>query len=403
MNRDMAKTYKRMPFGAVAVLVPLVLALTIASCSDDYGEQLPESRNVSVHLNVSADDVIEVGLTRSYAYDYYAVAGEFIHSLCVFVVDSDGKIVKRFSTDDTTYPSIFTDDEQVLANAGNLTNWDSELDGLEEGTYTIYAFANWETTFGTVDYNSYKVWTAYDEDELEKAPWYKLISKNVEETITDEDITFAISDVCGKIDFTQGRYIPMSGKNTVTIAGGGNNVNVKLDRLVAKVQVTLQMIDTSEVYAGTSFTCSPSGCYINWFAEKMWLFPNDEATPDDSYSWGSYINLVDDPTVVFNGNAVYIGYAYVNESDIDKTEYAQYDETYIVCLELMNEDENWVLSLDPWMKTRNMPRNTILPLSITYSEYIGYPVDNISLSRKRNANPDGMDVSGSPVGWGSGK
>ncbi len=356
----------------------LVLAQTMVSCSEDYEEQVPESKNMSVHLNVSADDMIEVSLSRSYAYDYYAEEGEFINSLCVFIVDESGTIVKKFSTDDDTGDtSIFTEEEQALAKEGNLTNWDSELEDLEAGTYTIYAFANWETTFGEIDYQNYKnTWEPYTEDQIKEDPWYKLISKEVEESITEDDITFATSDVCGKIDFSEGRYIPMSGMSEVTItAEGSNNVNVKLDRLVAKVLVTLQVIDTSNVYTGLELTCSPY-CDICWIAEKVWLFPNDEIADNDNYDWGSYITLVEDQKVIMNGNPVYIGYAYVNESDADKAGFSG-DVTYQIYLDLFNEYLSWWFYYSPYMKTRNIPRNTVLPLNITCSEYIGYPLDEL--------------------------
>ncbi len=395
----MTKVYNKIRFGLMAVLVPLVFSQILVACGDDYDEQLTMSKDVSVHLGVSADDVIDVSLSRSYAYDYYADEGEFIHSLCVFIVDSEGKIVKKFLADDEE-TSIFSTEQASAAANGNLTNWDSELDGLDEGTYTIYAFANWETTFGTItyDFGNYdftKIWTPYTNEELAEDPWYILLNKKEEDFITEDEITFALSEVCVKIDFTQGRYIPMSGKNTVTITEGSNNVNVKLDRLVAKVYVTLQVIDTSNVYTGYELTCTPM-CDIDWFATKVWLFPSDEVTPDDDYGCGVEIYLVDNPTVAVNGEAVCVGYTYINESDIDKTEYAQYGETYEVYIELADDDYYFWLVFEAWMKTRNIPRNTVLQLKVTYTDYFGHLVD---APAKKDVKTRGADTSESPVKW----
>lgn len=189
----------------------LWLGICLATaCSE---EELPESRegwcNVSLQVTTGAVE------TKAYGGDTYANAHEFIHSLCLFVVNEQGQIEKKIYPQDlaTTHPE---------AAEGNLLNWSSPNFEIPEGTKTIYAFANWETAGSEA--------------------WNNIIAKTDQDQLTEDDLKIAV-DLNEKIDLTSEtdkKFIPMSGKTTVTLAANANrNIPITLTRLVSRVEVSL--------------------------------------------------------------------------------------------------------------------------------------------------------------------
>ena len=88
----------------------LWLGICLATaCSE---EELPESRegwcNVSLQVTTGAVE------TKAYGGDTYANAHEFIHSLCLFVVNEQGQIEKKI------YPKDL--ESTSPADQGNLLN-----------------------------------------------------------------------------------------------------------------------------------------------------------------------------------------------------------------------------------------------------------------------------------------
>ncbi len=331
---------RKIYIGLLATLLPLACSLSFVSCAEDYEEQvMSEDETVGMRLSVKANSMGGVSVTRAYNGDENAEEGEFIHSLCVYVVEKEGgKIVKKYLTDDTTNPLTFTEADQMLAENGNLGEWTSdEYLKLETGkAYIVYAFANWETTWAP--YYNTTLWDAIpglSEDERKDLPWYKLIyEKSVGGYITEEDIDFSVDHPAEKIDIDNkfgggAQYIPMSGRLEIT--GGRTAVTVELVRLVAKVEMTMK-IDISTFDDESSYYY-PLGCAaLGYFAERVPLFEDGELEEDLLYYW-DYVGWPN----VFLDNEYPIGFIpvnseepyrldkrYVNETNLDSYIYYDY-------------------------------------------------------------------------------
>ncbi len=326
--------------GLLATLLPLACSLSFVSCAEDYyEEQATASGTVGTRLGVKANGMGGVSVSRAYNGDDNAEEGEFIHSLCVYVVEKEtGTIVKKYLTGDTTYPLTFTEEEQKLADEGNLLEWTSdEYLKLETGTaYIIYAFANWETTWAP--YYNTTFWDAIPgltEDERKGLPWYKLIyDKSVGDEITEDDIDFSVDHPAEKIDLDNkfgggAQYIPMSGR--VETTGGRTAVTVELVRLVAKVQMTMR-IDISTFDDGNDYYYPLASASLGYFAERVPLFEDGELEEDlldywDYVGWPNVFFDNEEPIglIPVNSEEPYsIDKRYVNETDLDSYIYYYY-------------------------------------------------------------------------------
>lgn len=295
----------------------IVLWLGICLATACSEEELPESQegwcNVSLQVTTGAVE------TKAYGGDTYANAHEFIHSLCLFVVNEQGQIEKKIYPQDlaTTHPE---------AAEGNLLNWTSPNFEIPEGTKTIYAFANWETAGST--------------------EWNAIIAKTDQDQLTENDLKIAV-DLNKKIDFANKKFIPMSGKTTVTLAANADrSIPITLTRLVSRVEIRLTNKHTND---------------LTMSEESMGNFANDVTLFDDlgtvsgrtttltRSSMPSPIATNQDDSWVF----------YVNETKGENTEANKFH----IKMRLNNKDYN-----TPTKRT-DLPRNSVYHLVFTYSEY----------------------------------
>ncbi|MCD8208623.1 MAG: hypothetical protein LUD72_11850 [Bacteroidales bacterium] len=274
-------------------LVSLAFALGLVSCSDYCRPS--ECGETSVRLKISSGTG-GIGVTRAFNGDDYALEGEFINTLCVFLADADGQIEAKFQPD-------LSDDES--AKLGNLASWNSPVT-TTAGNKSVYAFANWETA-------------ASDE-------WNALIAKQEGDYISEADITFMVGDLNSLIDIPNGKYIPMSGKTTVYVSEKGTDISVNLVRLVAKITFDLQIVNTWEdvpnaEYHAEYFAENPCRLYYVWMdfvAERVSLF--QDLMPEGAYD---ELNFDIEPVLDLSDKSVYVGadpenvgYIYINESDL---------------------------------------------------------------------------------------
>lgn len=292
----------------------LWLGICLATaCSE---EELPESRegwcNVSLQVTTGAVE------TKAYGGDTYANEHEFIHSLCLFVVNEQGQIEKKI------YPKDL--ESTSPADQGNLLNWTSPHFEIPEGTKTVYAFANWETA--------------------ESDKWNAIIAKTDQDQLTANDLNIAVN-LNGKIDFANKKFIPMSGKTTVTLAANADrSIPITLTRLVSRVEIRLTNKHTND---------------LTMSEESMGNFANDVTLFDDlgtvsgrtttltRSSMPSPIATNQDDSWVF----------YVNETKGENTEANKFH----IKMRLNNKDYN-----TPTKRT-DLPRNSVYHLVFTYSEY----------------------------------
>ncbi len=321
------------------LLLTLVGAMTFVACSDDNGVAAL-SGPVPVYLHVSADLLGDLNATRAAGDEDPGEDGEFMNTLCVFVVDESGTIEAKFG------PDILDGYEEALK--GNLTDWTSDRIVLTAGKKTIYAFSNWETA------------------DSEDNKWAALIAKGVGETITDDDLNFVVDDPASKVnltatDPTDRKYIPMSGKKEVEVTVKDLNYNpelieVGLDRLVGKVTIAVNGDSETAVQLGDfSFT--------GW-ADKVPLMSDDDTEYEGiSYEEG-YSATLNQTINAGETSSVTIATFYVNETYRPETS-GGYDGFEIT----MQTDRYGGVTYTATTARTEIPRNHIYPILLTLDTY----------------------------------
>lgn len=201
-------------------------ALTGCSMDDDLGDCMSGTSALQVTVSARQEGDLNARATEG------GQDGEFMHDLCVLFVQNN--VVKL-----KLQPDLSND---ASATAGNLENWTSGEQFLEAGTYTVYAFAN-----TNIDY-PYQNW-------VEDAPM-----PNAPEEIV-------LTDPAGELNSHMRQYIPMAAKETVEITAATRSVSIGLDRLVAKVRMT---VSTTSQESVTVKNVTFSG-----YADKVSLIPGE--------------------------------------------------------------------------------------------------------------------------------
>lgn len=340
MNKIKQHIYKAMSW-----LLPWLCAVPLASCSfdDDIVESCegPATMQLSItareegDLNTRVDDY-EIGQDH-----------EYMHNLLVLFIQ-DGKVVKKFSPDLSG---------NSAAQQGNLRVWTSEEFTLDPGTYTVYAFANIDTY--------------YD------GQWGSLTGLEKNAQIPDGiDIdNIVLDDPATKLNFAEGKFIPMSAKEEVTVTSDTRNISIGLDRLVSKIRMSI----TGN--PGTKITALSFGGY----ADKIGLFSDtqvDGINYDKEYSVvggeGSQVQLTNDGTYQFAD-------FYVNSSPAN----AGYKVT-------LNTDEKNGTTYTATTTRKELPRNSIFPLVLNLTGYEVSldlhcwvsPIGNVPVEVGLSPNPD---------------
>ena len=200
-------------------------ALTGCSMDDDLGDCMSGTSALQVTVSARQEGDLNARATEG------GQDGEFMHDLCVlFVQDNVVKLKLQ--------PNLSGDDS---AQKGNLKAWTSgEQNGLEAGTYTVYAFANISGYYGK--------WSEGG-------------------TLSEDDLpeNIVIEDPAGNLDFENGKFIPMSAKEEITITAATRSVSIGLDRLVAKVRMTVSTTSQENV--------TVKNVTFSGYADKVSLIP----------------------------------------------------------------------------------------------------------------------------------
>lgn len=287
-------------------LLPWLALATLTGCSmdDSTGDCLPETTSLQVTVSARQE-----GDLNSRA-DENAKPGEFMHDLCVLFVQND-RVMLKLQPDLSNDPS---------ATDGNLENWTSGEQTLAAGTYTVYAFAN-------IDNQYYDGWV-----------------ENQTMTTTPESIV--LDDPAGKLDFEHGSYIPMSVKETIEITAATRSVSIGLDRLVAKVRMTLSTT-SQEAITVTNVTFSG-------YADKVSLIKDADlpsVNRDQSYT-------VNQEFTVSANSSHPLEEFYVNET-------RQGDPFTISVTTTENQGVTYLATT----KLDNLPRNNIYPLTLNLNDF----------------------------------
>lgn len=281
-------------------------ALTGCSMDDDLGDCTSGTSALQVTVSARQEGDLNARATEG------GQDGEFMHDLCVLFVQGNEVKLKL-------QPDLSSD---ASAQKGNLQAWTSgEQNGLEAGTYTVYAFANISD-----HYDNWSEGGTLSEDDLPE--------------------NIVIEDPAGDLNSGTRKYIPMAAKETVEITAATRIVSIGLDRLVAKVRMTIGTTSQENVTV-TNVTFSG-------YADKVSLIKDADMTPPDrdlSYSYETE-NLT-----INNSKSKNIPDFYVNET-----------RTGAPFTISVTTTENQGVTYLATTKLDNLPRNSIYPLTLKLND-----------------------------------
>lgn len=306
-------------------LLPWLCAVPLASCSFDDDIDQGGDGTATLQLSITAREEGDLN-TRA---DEVGTNGEYMHNLCVLIVDGTNVVTKKLLPN--------TDDEfagNTAAQQGNLKSWVSDPFTLPEGTYTVYAFANIDTYY----------------DNL----WGSLtgLQSGASLTTLNVDIdNIVLEDPAAKLNFAEGKFIPMSAKQTVVVTAATKSISIGLDRLVSKIRMSISG------KANTKVTALSFGGY----ADKITLF-SDKTLEGATYTTTKNITVPGDGTLKADGTGttgtLVILDFYVNSSPAD--------HKFNVSV---TTDEMNGITYEATTARGELPRNSIFPLTLQLNDY----------------------------------
>ena len=340
----MDKIYRHLLRLAISTL-PLACLAMLASCSfeDEVGDCGGES--ATMRISVSAGEIGDLNGTRA-GGGTYADEHELMHSLYVYIVDGSGNIVKRFDNPITGYDEAAT---------GDLVEWTSEPFELNPGTYTIYAFSNFEGHTGIIDASQ----AAQSADDFITSSFGKTVDTNV---LTK----FRLVNPAGEIKLTgndgETVFIPMSAKmESVQVTPTTPELSVALVRLVSKVKLTMPAEDINTDAASVKFS--------NYSTNVPLL--GELYTPDDDYSYNTNTTYYGGrnasttaslSSATNNNDGTITASLYVNETPPG-------DEYFTVTLNTGNSSNGEISTYVSSTLRTDIPRNTIYPLTLAFPDF----------------------------------
>lgn len=346
MNKMKQHIYKAMLW-----LLPWLCAVPLASCSFDDDIDQGGDGTATLQLSITAR---EEGDLNTRADEEVGTNGEYMHNLCVLIVDGKNVVTKKLLPN--------TDDEfagNTAAQQGNLKSWVSDPFTLPEGTYTVYAFANIDTYY----------------DNL----WGSLTGLGDGENLSDLNVNIdniVLENPAAKLNFAEGKFIPMSAKQTVVVTATTKSISIGLDRLVSKIRMSIAGKPNTKVTA-LSF---------GGYADKIGLF-SDTPVNNMQYTCKHIVlNGEESQSIQLNDDGTYqFADFYVNSSPENSG--------YTVTLET---DEKNGTTYTATTARKELPRNSIYPLSLNLTGYDVTldlhcwvsPIGNVPVEVKLSPNPD---------------
>lgn len=342
----MDKIYKHL-LRLVLTALPLACVAALASCGfENEADGCPDNEPATVQISVSAGEIGDLNGTRV-GGDENADQHEFMHSLYVYIVDGNGNIAQSFEN-----PIATGYDE---AATGDLVEWTSEPFELNPGTYTIYAFANFEGHTGIID----------DNQAVQNADYF-ITSCFGENKNLDALDQFRLIDPAGKIKLTAGDgqavFIPMSAKEQVQVTPTTTMLSVDLVRLVSKVKLTMPADDITQDAASLTFSN---------YSKNVPLLGELYSDTDENYSYNinsTYYGGRNASTTASlssatnNNDGTITASLYVNETPPG-------DEYFTVTLNTGNSSNGEISTYVSSTLRTDIPRNTIYPLTLAFPDF----------------------------------
>lgn len=309
----------------------LALPLALASCSfdgdyDDCAEAVGDVK--TVRLQITANDPDEVAGTRfspaegDIKGNERGTDGEYINSLDIFIVSS----ATSATSANVVYAShLDAADLGGDAANGNLTSYTSEPIELTDGTlYTVYAFANMSDTYASA-------WSS-SVASIDKGGTLTASTLNV----------IMLDDPAGKLDFKNGKFIPMSASYDITSLTSPV-IEVGLDRLVSKIRLGIKKASNVNV----------TNLNISGWADKVPLMNSATVTGATYECEKTFSN----PELTEKGGTYSMEVFYVNESPKGHNFNVK-----------VTTDEPGTPTYTATTSRDNIPRNCIYPLTLNINQ-----------------------------------
>lgn len=320
--------------------VPLACVALLSSCSfdDDYDGSCDSGAPVAVRINVSAGEPGDLNGTRA-GDDVNADEHEFMHTLRLYIVNDNDNGVRRTVLD--LSPDLT---KNILAQTGDLTNYETGEFTLAPGTYTIYAFANVDGYDGE-----------YGTDNGQRAVTQMTMREflddcfAIDKQVRDGDLAeYRIYNPAENLD--NGKYIPMSAKKTITITSNTRDISIGLDRLVSKVKIT---VPEDNQYIGENSTIQFSD-----YAENVPLLGADNGGYGSAELYGG--RKAASKAMPFYPAGQEVSF-YVNETYTG--------DPFTVTLSTGKSGNGDVSAYVAKTQRTDIPRNSIYPLSLTFPDF----------------------------------
>lgn len=338
--------------------VPLACVALLPSCSfdDDYDGGAQGGKGpVAVKLSVTAGEPGDLNGTRAAGDLVEGGDGEFMHTLRVYIVKLDAEPVTTVLDLSDEIAADFA--QNPLAESGNVKRWNFDDLSLAPGRYAVYAFANIEDYSGVFDSpTSNGTQTATGEVMLENT-----FTENYE--LRDDNLnSYRLTNPAGVIDLAKGKFIPMSARYEFTVSGDLNEsgetvFSIGLDRLVSKVQLQLGEEGQAQLPAACSLIFSGYSQNVPLMARAANTSTYDE--------FASYYGPRKATTTIDNVMGGQLVEFYVNETPDGAP--------FTVNLNTMG-DAGLTTYTSTTVTTTELPRNSIFPLKLTFSDF-GISVD----------------------------
>lgn len=332
----MDKRYRHLLRTTLAAL-PLACVAMLSSCAfDDDAAECPDpNAPATVRVSVSAGEPGDLNGTRA-GDDVNADEHEFMHTLYLCILDESGYVQEMFHEDDGALQNLIAG--EAAAATGDVLNWTSENITLAPGTYTIYAFANVDGYKGENDQAQNVDVMAYLQDQFKRGGGVRTDLPN-----------FRLNDPASKINFNEGKYIPMSAKETITVTSNTRDISIGLDRLVSKVQLTVP----SAEYVSAGSTVQFSGYSLN-----VPLLGADNGGYGDTQLYGGRTAVTAEMPFSQPGEVVSF---YVNETNTG--------DPFTVTFNTGKSGNGDISTYVAKTLRSDIPRNSIYPLSLTFPEF----------------------------------
>ncbi len=293
---------------------------------------VPEADLFTVTLQVGTLGSVQ---TRAYGDDEAAIAGEFMNTLTLFVVDAQGVVEKKINATDS---AAF---EPVDGGQSGCETDYSTIVTLRNGMKTIYAFSNLEGHNAVGEASSLSEKLAGQEGSV----WDIALDQLV------------VADPAAKVNLTN-VFIPMTARQEVSVPVTSGTVRIELVRLVGKIRPVLTNDNGNQVEV--------TGLSIGNFADRVALFEGEtdgEVVQNEQRRYTLDKTVGADPVNLYGENVLTVAgdggtsvpEIYVNETDGS--------DPFSVTLTIDGDE------MSGRTATTAIPRNHYLPLVLGLSNF----------------------------------